>query len=77
MSTPPAPQPRSSRILAGVLVGAVIGFIVGAAAYFILSPWLETRSGVLRELQGFAFNLVPGLTIIGGAFGAWWGVRRR
>lgn len=65
------------RIIGGVIVGGVIGFIIGALAYFLLAPWLEDQSGLLREMQGFTFNLVPGLTILGGALGAWWAVRRR
>ncbi len=65
------------RIIGGVIVGAVIGFIVGALAYFLIAPWLENQEGLLREMQGFTFNLVPGLTILGGALGAWWAVRRR
>lgn len=73
-STPP--EPRSTRIVLGVVVGVIVGFIIGAAAYFLLSPWLETRTGLLREMQGFAFNLVPGLALIGGGLGAWWGLRR-
>ncbi len=77
MTTPPPEQPHSSRIVAGVLVGAISGFVLGAVIYFVLSPVLESQSGVLREMQGFAFNLVPGLAVIGGALGAWWGIRRR
>jgi len=65
------------RIIGGVIVGAVIGFIVGALAYFLIAPWLENQEGLLREMQGFTFNLVPGLTILGGGIGAWWAVRRR
>jgi len=65
------------RIIGGVIVGAVIGFILGALAYFLIAPWLENQEGLLREMQGFTFNLVPGLTILGGVLGAWWAVRRR
>ena len=65
------------RIVGGVIVGAVIGFIIGALAYFLIAPWLENQEGLLREMQGFTFNLVPGLTILGGGLGAWWAVRRR
>lgn len=67
---------RAMRIIGGVIVGAIIGFVIGAGAYFILAPWLENQDGLLREMQGFAFNLVPGLTVVGGGLGAWWGLRR-
>lgn len=77
MTTPTPEQPGSARIVLGIVLGVVVGFIIGAAAYFLLAPWLETRTGLLREMQGFAFNLVPGLAIVGGALGAWWGARRR
>ena len=77
MTEPASPHPRSTRIVLGVVIGAVIGFVLGATAYFVLAPWLESQSGLLREMQGFAFNLVPLLTLAGGGLGAWWAVRRR
>jgi prolipoprotein diacylglyceryltransferase len=68
-------------IIGAAIVGAIIGFIIGAGAYFLLAPWLENQDGLLREMQGFAFNLVPGLTLLGGGVGAgvgaWWASRRR
>ena len=75
----PAPEPQRARslpIVIGVAVGVIIGFAIGAGAYLLLDPWLEERGGLLREMQGLAFNLVPGLTLVGGGLGAWWGVRR-
>jgi len=74
-----APEPQRARflpIVIGVAIGAILGFAIGAGAYLLLDPWLESSSSPLREMQGFAFNLVPGLTLIGGGLGAWWGVRR-
>lgn len=59
----------------GVTVGTILGFAMGAGAYLLLAPWLEDRGGLLEEWQGFAFNLVPGLTVIGGGIGAWCVVR--
>lgn len=76
----PAPQQRparSLRIVVAVAIGAIMGFAVGSGSYLLLEPWLEAQSGPLREMQGFAFNLVPGLTVIGGLLGAWWALRQR
>ena len=75
----PAPEPQRARslpLVIGAVIGAIIGFALGAGAYLLLDPWLESRSGLLREMQGLAFNLVPGLALIGGGLGAWWAVRR-
>lgn len=78
--SPPAPAPRparSWRVVVAVVVGAGAGFIIGAGLYLLLDPWLEAQGGPLEEFQGLVFNLVPGLTVIGGGLGGWWGVRRR
>ncbi len=76
MSAPEPQRARSLPIVIGVAIGAILGFAIGAGAYLLLDPWLESQSSLLREMQGLAFNLVPGLTLIGGGLGAWWGVRR-
>ena len=60
----------------GAVVGAVIGFAIGAAIYLALTPVLEGSDGWIRELQGFAWNLVPGVTLLGAVLG-WWVVSRR
>lgn len=60
----------------GAGVGAILGFAVGAVVYVLLTPTLEASSGVLREMQGFSWNLVPGLTVLGAVLG-WVLARRR
>lgn len=61
---------------AGVLAGAVLGLALGAGAYTALEPVLESADGIVRELQGFAWNLVPFGTVGGGVLG-WIAVQRR
>jgi len=58
------------RIVVGGAIGAVLGLLIGAAIYVPLSGWLEGQTGPLREAQGLAWNLVPLLTLVGGAIGA-------
>lgn len=58
-----------------ITLGAVLGGVLGASIYLLLAPWLEDQSGIVREMQGFAWNLVPGLFIVGGFLGWWWAVR--
>lgn len=53
----------------GALVGAVAGGAVGIGLYLLLAPVLEASPGWIRELQGFSWNLVPGLLIIGALVG--------
>jgi len=65
-----AGEPRLSRRaglagLWGALIGALIGFGVGAIIYMQITPVLELSTGWIRELQGLSWNLVPGLAILG------------
>jgi hypothetical protein len=53
----------------GAALGAILGFAVGAVVYVLLTPTLEASSGILRELQGLSWNLVPGLTVLGAILG--------
>lgn len=63
----------------GMLSGAAIGLAVGVLAYLILTPVLEASTGLVRELQGLVWNLVPTLTVLGGAGGGviGWRLSRR
>jgi hypothetical protein len=75
--TPRKALPRWPRWLYTLLstgVGAAIGLGVGAAIYLWLAPILEDSSGLVRELQGMVWNLVPLLTI-GGSLAGWWFAR--
>lgn len=64
MSTP---EPRRTSLagLWGALIGLAVGLGVGIAAYLVLDPVLEASTGLLREMQGFAWNLVPVLAVVG------------
>lgn len=64
-------------LVVGIVVGALLGFGLGAGIYVMVSPWLEAQTGLVREMQGMAWNLVPGLTLLGGGLGAWWALARR
>ena len=57
------------RLLIGVLVGAVLGFALGAAAYLIIDTVLEGHGGWVEELQGLAWNLVPLGAVVGAGVG--------
>lgn len=72
----PARRPRWLPTLLAAGIGAAIGFGVGAAIYQLLAPVLENSGGLVRELQGLLWNLVPMLTICGSLAG-WWLLRRR
>lgn len=72
--TPPSPSPAPGRRerrrrLWGALGGAAAGFVLASAAYLLITPVLEASPGLLRELQGLSWNLVPGLTVLGGVTG--------
>jgi hypothetical protein len=67
-STPPRRGPRL-RWLWGALAGGAIGFALGYFTYLQVTPVLEASTGLVRELQGFAWNLVPGLTVLGAVGG--------
>jgi hypothetical protein len=72
--------PSRTRRLAplwGALVGAAAGGAVGVGVYLLLAPVLEASSGWIRELQGFSWNLVPGLLIVGALVGGGIGVAVR
>lgn len=71
-----SPPRRSSH---GAVLGAVLGagFVVGAVVYVLVNPALESSSGVVRELQGLLWNLVPFLTVVGALVGLLLARRRR
>jgi hypothetical protein len=78
MTETPPPNPRQGRRwLWGALGGGTIGFAVAFVAYQLLTPVLEASTGLLRELQGFSWNLVPVLTLLGAVFGGALLSRRR
>ena len=58
-----------------ICVSAIAGGVVGAGIYIPLSAWLADQSGLLGELQGLSWNLVPGLIIAGGLLGWWWAAK--
>jgi hypothetical protein len=64
------------RVLIGVLVGAILGFAVGAAAYLIIDAALERRGGWVEEFQGLAWNLVPLGAVVGAGVGVFMTRRR-
>lgn len=59
-----------------MLVGAAVGLAVGAGLYLLVDPVLEDAGGLLEELQGLSWNLVPGLGIVGAVVGTRWRHRR-
>lgn len=70
MNSSPAPDRREHRRrLRWALLGGAAGFVVASAGYLLVTPVLEASSGLLRELQGLAWNLVPGLTVVGCVIG--------
>lgn len=72
MKTPSSPTPgrrEHRRRLWGALGGATAGFVLASVAYLWITPVLEASPGLLRELQGLSWNLVPGLTVLGGVAG--------
>ncbi len=69
-------QASSMRTFLVAVVCGLLGFAVGSAIYLVLNPVLEESGGLLREMQGLLWNLVPMLTLVGVALGVW-GVRRR
>jgi len=58
------------------LLGGALGLAVGAGVYLSLNPILERSTGLVREMQGMLWNLVPLLTVIGMVLG-WWFAQRR
>lgn len=69
-SPPRHPSRHPVPLVLGILAGALLGFGLGAGSYLGLSALLEVRGGWIEELQGMTWNLVPLLTIVGGAVGA-------
>lgn len=72
----PSPSRRWAPWL-GAIIGAAVGLGIGAGSYALLTPLLESASGLLRETQGFAWNLVPLLTLLGAIGGLLLGLRLR
>ncbi len=63
------PDQSATLALLGVLVGAVLGFAVGAAAYLVINAVLEGRGGWVEEFQGLSWNLVPLGALVGAVVG--------
>jgi H+/Cl- antiporter ClcA len=59
-----------------ILIGGVLGLAVATGVYLSLNPVLEQSTGLVREMQGMLWNLVPLLTVLGMVLG-WWFARRR
>jgi tetrahydromethanopterin S-methyltransferase subunit D len=57
------------RITLAIIIGALLGGVLGSVIYLSLNPVLEASTGPLREMQGLLWNVVPGLTILGGVVG--------
>lgn len=76
--TPPGTPPRPSlRWLWGALGGGALGFALGSGVYLLITPVLEASTGLVRELQGLSWNLVPALTVLGAVLGGVLLARRR
>ena len=72
MTESPSPAPGrhgNRRRLWGALGGGAAGFLLASVAYLWMTPVLEASPGWVRELQGLSWNLVPGLTLLGGVIG--------
>lgn len=65
MATSPRVSGPSARVVAAMLLGAVVGGLVGALAYEWVAPVLERRTDALRDAQGMLWNLVPLLAVVG------------
>ena len=63
------------RSFLSAAVGGLLGLAAGSSLYLVLNPVLEESSGLVREMQGLLWNLVPLLTLVGIALG-WWLARR-
>lgn len=69
MRAPDPGTPSRRRRLAGAGVGGIVGLLAGGAVYALGSPMLERSAGLLRELQGPLWNVVPVLAVVGAAAG--------
>lgn len=76
--TPPTPQRRGARLnwLWGALAGGAVGFALASTIYLLITPVLEASTGLLREMQGLSWNLVPLLTLLGIVAGGLLAARR-
>ena len=59
------------RSFLSAVVGDLLGLAAESSLYLVLNPVLEESSGLVREMQGLLWNLVPLLTLVGIALG-WW-----
>lgn len=76
--SPPPPRSGSDpRWLWGALGGGVVGFAVAFVIYQLITPVLEASTGLVRELQGFSWSLIPVLTLLGAVLGGALVSRRR
>jgi len=72
----PSHRPRWLGAGLATAAGGAVGFGLGAVIYLLVTPVLEDSSGLVRELQGLLWNLVPLLTAVG-ALAGWWLHARR
>ena len=80
MNQTPSASPRRGPGLGwiwGALGGGALGFGVGYTFYVLITPVLEASTGLVRELQGLSWNLVPLLTVAGAVLGGLLVSRRR
>ncbi len=73
----PPPRRSSHGAVLGAVLGAGAGLVVGAVVYALVSPALESSTGIVREMQGLLWNLVPFLTVVGAFVGLVLARRRR
>lgn len=73
----PPPRRSSHSAVLGAALGAGAGFVVGAVVYLLVGPVLESSTGIVREMQGLLWNLVPFLTVVGALVGLVLARRRR
>lgn len=66
---------RTVAAIIGGLIGGTAGLLVGAGTYVLVTPMLEASEGLLREMQGLTWNLVPGLALLGIVAGVLIGLR--
>ena len=72
MNQTPSPPRRPGPGLGwlwGALAGGAIGFALASVIYLLITPVLEASTGLVRELQGLSWNLVPALTVLGAVLG--------